>query len=121
MLGLRETKVTNTRATTKKAIVTLDPRVLIFAEKAYLRYTIQNTSDKDFAFSSVSIEVSDGKQSKPLTAEVNQSKSMNLLAPDESLTGIVVFDPKQIGAKQKLTLFVRGEGSAELAHLTIQE
>jgi hypothetical protein len=121
MLGLRETKVINTRATTKKAIVTLDPRVLIFADKAYLRYTIQNTGDKDFAFSSVSIEVSDGKQSKPLTAEVNQSKPMNLLAPDESLTGIVVFDPTQIPAKQKLTLFVRGEGSAELAHLTIQE
>ncbi len=121
MLGLREAKVTNTRATTKKAIITLDPRMLIFAERAYLRYTIQNTSDKDFAFTSVSIEMSDGKQLKPLTAEVNQSKSMNLLAPSESLTGIIVFDPKQIGAKQKLTLFVRGEGSAELAHLTIQE
>jgi type IV secretory pathway VirB9-like protein len=121
MLGLRETKVITTRAATKKAIVTLDSRVLIFADKAYLRYTIQNTSDKDFAFTSVSIELSDGKQSKPLTAEVNQSKSMNLLAPDESLTGIIVFDPKQIGAKQRLTLFVRGEGSAELAHLTIQE
>ena len=121
MLGLREIKVTNTRATTKKAIITLDPRVRTFAERAYLRYTIQNNGDKDFAFSSVSIELSDGKQSKPLTAEVNQSKAMNLLAPDESLTGIIVFDPKQIGAKQKLTLFVRGEGSAELAHLTIQE
>jgi hypothetical protein len=121
MLGLRETKVITTRAATKKAIVTLDSRVLIFADKAYLRYTIQNTSDKDFAFTSVSIELNDGKQSKPLTAEVNQSKSMNLLAPDESLTGIIVFDPKQIGARQRLILFVRGEGSAELAHLTIQE
>lgn len=121
MLGLRETKVTNTRATTKKAIITLDPRVLIFGEKAYLRYTIQNTSDKDFAFTSVSIEVSDGKQSKPLTVELNQTKPENLLAPGESLTGIIVFDPKQVGPKQRLTLFVRGEDSAELAHLKIQE
>jgi hypothetical protein len=121
MLGLREMKVTNTRVLAKKAILTLDPRVLIFADRAYLRYTVQNTGDKDFTFASVSIELSDGKESKPLTAEVNQSKSTNLLAPSESLSGVIVFDPKQVGPKQRLTLFMRGEGSAELAHLTIQE
>lgn len=121
MLGLREMKVTNTRVLAKKAIVTLDPRVLIFGDRAYLRYTIQNTGDKDFTFASVSIELSEGKESKPLTADVNQSKSTNLLAPSESLSGVIVFDPKQVGPKQRLTLFVRGEGSAELAHLTIQE
>lgn len=121
MLGMREIKVTNTRVTTKKAVVTLDPHVLIFADRAYLRYTIQNPGDKDFTFESVSIELNDGKESKPLTAELNQSKSMNLLAPSESLTGVIVFDPKQVAPKQRLMLFVRGEGSAELAHLTIQE
>jgi predicted nucleic acid-binding Zn-ribbon protein len=121
MLGLRETKVANTRATTKKVIITLDPHVRTFAERAYLRYTIQNNGDKDFTFTSVSIEFNDGKESKLLTAEVSQSKAMNLLAPIESLTGIIVFDPKQVGPKQRLTFFVRGEGSAELAHLTIQE
>ena len=121
MLGLREAKVSNTRAIAKKAVITLDPRMLLFNEKAYLRYTIQNTGDKDFAFTAMSLEVSDGKEAKPLTAVVNQSKTDNSLAPGESLTGVIVFDPKQVGTKQRLTLFVRGEDSAELAHVTIQQ
>lgn len=121
MLGLREAKVSNTRAIAKKAVITLDQRMLMFEDKAYLRYTIQNTGDKDFSFTAISLEVSEGKEVKPLTAVVNQSKPENLLAPGESLTGVIVFDPKQVGAKQRLTLFVRGEDSAELAHVTIQQ
>lgn len=121
MLGLREIKVNNTHATAKKAVITLDPRVLLFDDKAYLRYTIQNAGDKDFTFTSMSLEMGEGKGAKPLTAEVNQSKSTNALSPGESLTGVIVFDPKQIAAKQKLTLFMRGEDSAELAHITIQQ
>jgi archaellum component FlaG (FlaF/FlaG flagellin family) len=121
MLGLREAKVSNTRAIAKKVVITLDPRMLLFNDKAYLRYTIQNTGDKDFAFTAMSLEVSDGKEAKPLTAVVNQSKTDNTLAPGESLTGVIVFDPKQVGTKQRLTLFVRGEDSAELAHVTIQQ
>jgi archaellum component FlaG (FlaF/FlaG flagellin family) len=121
MLGLREAKVSNTRAIAKKVVITLDQRMLLFDDKAYLRYTIQNTGDKDFAFTAVSLEVSDGKEAKPLTAVVNQSKPENSVAPGESLTGVIVFDPKQVGAKQRLTLFVRGEDSAELAHVTIQQ
>lgn len=121
MLGLREVKVKNTRVTMKKIIITLDPRVLLFDDKAYLRYTIQNTGDNEFVFASMSLEGGDGKEIKPLTFEVNQSKSANSLPPGESLTGVIVFDATQIGSKQKLTLFVRGEDSAELAHVTIQE
>ena len=121
MLGLREAKVSNTRAIAKKAVITLDQRMLLFEDKAYLRYTIQNTGDKDFSFTAISLEVSEGKEVKPLTAVVNQSKPENLLAPGESLTGVIVFDPKQVGAKQRLALFVRGEDSAELAHVTIQQ
>jgi hypothetical protein len=122
MLGMRETKVSNTRATTKKVVVTVDSRILIFDEKAYLRYTIQNAGDKDFTFTALSLEVSDASETgKPLAVVVNQSKPENILAQGESLTGVIVFDPKQVGTKQKLTLFVRGEDSAELAHLTIQQ
>jgi len=121
MLGLRETKVSNTRATAKKVVITVDQRMLIFDEKAYLRYTIQNTGDKDFVFTALSLEVSDGKEAKPLTAVVNQSKPENTLSSGESLTGVIVFDPKDVAAKRKITLFVRGEDSAELAHVTIQE
>src|SRR5258708_232068 len=121
MLGLREMRVNNTKViTAKKAVITLDPRVLLFDDKAYLRYMIQNTGDKDFAFTSLSLEVADGKGTKPLTAEVNQSKTVNSLPPGEALTGVLVFDPKQVAAKQKLMLFVRGKDIAELAHLTIQ-
>jgi len=121
MLGLRETKVSNTRAIAKKVVITLDERMLLFDDKAYLRYTIQNTGDKDFAFTAMSLELSEGKEVRPLTAVVNQSKPENVLAPGEALTGVIVFDPKQVGAKQRLTLFVRGEDSAELAHVTIQQ
>jgi len=120
MLGLRETKLTNTRATAKKIFITLDPRMIQFDDKAYLRYTIQNTGDKDFTFAAMTLELGEGKEATPLTTVVNQSKLENLLTPGESLTGVIVFDPKQLGAKPKLTLFVRGENSAELAHVTIQ-
>jgi Domain of unknown function (DUF4352) len=121
MLGLRETKVSNTRATAKRVVITLDQQMLQFDDKAYLRYTMQNTGEQDFAFTAMSLELTDGKETKPLTALVNQSKPDNLLAPGESLTGVIVFDPKQVGVKQRLTLFVRGEDSAELAHVTIQQ
>ena len=122
MLGLRETKVSNTRVTAKKVvIITLDPRMLLFDDKAYLRYTVQNTGDQDFTFAAMSLEVTDGKEVKQLTATVNQSKPANLLAPGESLTGVIVFDPKEVAAKQRLTLFVRGEDSAEIAKVTIQQ
>jgi archaellum component FlaG (FlaF/FlaG flagellin family) len=121
MLGLREAKVSNTRAIAKKVVITIDQRMLMFDDKAYLRYTMQNTGDQDFAFTAVSLEVSDGKEVKPVPAVVNQSKTENVLAPGESLTGVMVFDPKQVGAKQRLILFVRGEDSAELAHVTIQQ
>jgi hypothetical protein len=122
MLGLREVKVSNTRAiAAKKVVITLDQRIVLFDDKAYLRYTIQNTGDKDFAFSAVSLELSEGTEVRPLTAVVHQSKTENLLTQGESLTGVIVFDPQQLGAKQRITLFVRGQDSAELAHVTIQQ
>jgi hypothetical protein len=121
MLGLREAKVINTRVLAKRVVISLDPRMLLFGEKAYLRYTIQNTGDKDFTFSAISVEAGEGKESTLLTAVIQQSKPENLLAPGESLTGVIMLDPKQVGTKQKLTLFVRGEDSAELAHVTIQQ
>ncbi len=93
----------------------------MFDDRAYLRYTIQNTGDLDFAFTALSLEIGDGQGLKPLTAVVNQSKPENLVTPGESLTGVIVFDPRELAAKKRLTLFVRGEDSAELAHVTIQQ
>jgi cell division septum initiation protein DivIVA len=121
MLGLREAKINNSRATTKKKItVMLDSRMLMFDDKAYLRYTIQNAGAEDFTFSSVSLETGEGSEMRAVKAEVNQSKADNKLASGESLTGVIAFDPKQITSKDRLTLFVRGEDSAEIAHVTIQ-
>jgi hypothetical protein len=120
MLGLREVKVSNTRAVAKKVIITLDQRMVLIDDKAYLRYTIQNTGDKDFSFTVLTLEV-EGNEGKPLTVVINQSKPENSLAPGESLTGVIVFDSRQIGGKQRLALFLRGQDSAELAHVTIQQ
>jgi len=117
MLGVREAKINNPRVMAKKVSITLDPRVLTFDEKAYLRYTIQNGGDSDFEFGGVSIEAPPGKQ---LPVEIVQSKSENRVGPGESLTGIVVFDPKAVGAKDKLAMVVRGENKAEIAHLNVQ-
>jgi vacuolar-type H+-ATPase subunit H len=121
MLGLREAKINNARATTKKKIIVmLDSRMLMFDDKAYLRYTIQNAGPEDFTFSSVSLETGEGADMRAITAEINQSKAENKLAQGESLTGVIAFDPKQITPKDRLMLFVRGEDSAEIAHVTIQ-
>ncbi|HVG20871.1 MAG TPA: hypothetical protein VNI02_17620 [Blastocatellia bacterium] len=121
MLGLREAKINNSRAITKKKIIVmLDQSMLMFDDKAYLRYTIQNAGAEDFVFSSVSLETGDGKETRQVSAEVNQSKSENKLAPGESLTGVIAFNPKQLTSKDRLTLFVRGEDSAEIAHVIIQ-
>ena len=117
MLGVRETKISNPRVLARKVSISLDPRMLTFDEKAYLRYTIQNGGDSDFAFAGLTIETSPGKA---LPVEIIQTKSENRVAPGESLTGIMVFDPKGVGAKDKLALVVRGENKAEIAHLNVQ-
>ena len=119
MLGIRELRILKPRAIAKKAIITLDSRVLIFDDKAYLRYTVQNTGAEDFSFSSIVIEVVTDKDAHPLTIEVNQSKPENKLAKDESLTGVIAFDSKQIGPKDKLTFYLRGEDNSEIARLIV--
>lgn len=121
MLGLRETKINNSRVTTKKKIiVVLDPRILVFDEKAYLRYTIQNAGELDFNFTGISLEMGEGAEAHPLTIQIKQTKDENKLASGESLTGIIAFDPAQVTSKDRLTLFVRGEDNAEITHVSIQ-
>jgi vacuolar-type H+-ATPase subunit H len=121
LLGLRETKISNTRAATKKKIIiTLDPRVLTFDEKGYLRYTIQNAGTEDFAFTTVTLELGIGTDAHPMTIEITQSKRENKLASGESLTGIIAFDPKLVEPKDRLVVYVRGEDNAEITHVTIQ-
>jgi hypothetical protein len=122
MLGLREVKIANPKATTKKKIiVTLDPsRVLLFDDKAYIRYTVQNAGNEDFSFTSLTLETGQGTGSKPLTIEVMQNKPENKLAANETLTGVIVFDFKQVDPKDKLTFYLRAEDRLEIAHVTVQ-
>jgi vacuolar-type H+-ATPase subunit H len=118
VLGLREVRINNPRVSVKKVNVTLDPRVLLFDERSYLRYVIQNTSETEFAYGSISLEA--GPANSPVPIDVVQTKNENKLAPGESLTGIVIFDAKLVGTKERLTLYVRGEDKAEIARVSIQ-
>jgi hypothetical protein len=120
MLGLREVKISDPRASAKKISVQLEPRVLTFDEKSFLRYTITNNSENEFTFSGLSLEVLSGKESRPITIRVIQSKSNNRLEPSETLNGVISFDSKQVQPKDKLALFMRGEGSAEIVRVDIQ-
>lgn len=120
MLGLRESKIDNTRVTSKQIVVMLDPRVFTFEGKSYLRYTLQNTGDADFNFSGVSLESGSGRETRQVPVTLVQSKSENRLVPGESLTGVLTFDPGAVTAKDKLTLFVRGADDLEITRVTIQ-
>lgn len=121
ILGLREVKINKPVLTQKKLVVKLDPSVLLFDDKAYLRYTIQNTSDVDFMFGSVSLETgANPKETQPITFELNPSKAENKLSTGEVVTGVIVFDPKQVGANYRLTFVVRGEDQIEIARILIQ-
>ncbi len=121
MLGIRESRINNPRATAKGVTIMVDPpRVLSFNDKAFIRYVIQNSGELDFSFEAVTLETGAGQNLRPITVEITQSKAENKLATGESLTGILAFDPKQLAAKDKLVLYVRGEGGAEIVRVTIQ-
>ncbi|HJQ22309.1 MAG TPA: hypothetical protein VKA60_00245 [Blastocatellia bacterium] len=122
LMLLREIRIANPKATTKKKIiVSVEPsRVLLFGDKAYIRYTIQNAGAEDFSFNTLTLETGEGGAAKPMTVEVVQNKPENRLTPGETLTGIVVFDPKQVDAKDKLTFYLRADDHLEITHVTIQ-
>lgn len=118
--GVRDVRVNDSFVAQKRIEITLDPRILSFDEKSYLRYTIKNNSDKEFAFSSLSLERSTGKEKKEIPAEINQGRAENRLKAGETIIGIIVFDSKLVTETDRLTLFVRGEGNIEIARLNIQ-
>jgi vacuolar-type H+-ATPase subunit H len=118
--GVKEVKSTDSHVIAKKVSLTLDPRVLTFDDKSYLRYTIKNNGDKEFSFTVLSLERRSGKQTFAIPAKVYQGRVENKLGPGEAIMGIIVFDPKEVGAEDRLTLYVRGEDNAEIARLSIQ-
>ena len=52
--------------------------------------------------------------------KVIQGRSENKLKPGDVIMGIIVFDSKLVSLDDKLTLYVRDEGNAEIARLSIQ-
>ncbi|HKG21465.1 MAG TPA: hypothetical protein VKC34_06165, partial [Blastocatellia bacterium] len=120
ILGLRESKIDDPKLVIKKIVITLDPRVLIFNDKSYVRYRLHNTGDKPFTFGSVTLETSVGKEATPIAATIFQSKSANRLESGESLTGVIAFDAKQVTTSVRLSLYLRAEDKAEIGRVTIQ-
>jgi vacuolar-type H+-ATPase subunit E/Vma4 len=120
MLGIREVRVSNPRTMVRKVIVQLDPRIVVIDDKAYLKYTIQNTSDQLFSFNAIALERTASAETQGITVEVHQSKAENKLEPGEVMNGVLVFDPKTIAPKDKLNLYLRGEANAELIRVNIQ-
>jgi hypothetical protein len=114
MLGMRESRVANPRIVIRKVIITLDPHVLTFSGKAYLRYTIQNTGSADFTFGELGLEDASGA---PVAVEITQNKTDKKARSGESITGIVAFDPRIVEGRGKVTLFVKGKDQSEVARL----
>jgi vacuolar-type H+-ATPase subunit H len=118
--GVREIKSVDSRVVAKKVSLTLDPRVLTFDDKSYLRYTIRNDGDKEFSFNGLSLERRSGKDMFVIPAKVIQGRAENKLSPGDAIMGVIVFDPKEVAAGDKLTLYVRGKDNTEIARLNIQ-
>lgn len=122
ILGLRETKVENTKLTIKKFVIVLDPRILVFNDKSYVRYRLHNAGDKPFTFGSITLETgaNEGDGPTPIMMSLSQSKNENRLEPGESLTGVIAFDAKQVTTGTRLFLSLRGEDKVEIGRLTVQ-
>jgi type IV secretory pathway VirB9-like protein len=118
--GLREIKIEDPRATSKRIAVALDPRILIFDGKPFLRYSITNNSDAEFPFSGVSIEAGSARDSQPITIKVVQNKTQNRVGSGETVAGVVSFDAKYITTRDKLSFVVRSEDGSEVVRITIQ-
>jgi vacuolar-type H+-ATPase subunit H len=118
--GVRDVKTTNSQLASRRILVSLDPRVLTFDDRSYLRYSIKNNSDKEFAFGALALERSTNKESAAVPAKIVQGRKENRLKPGETIIGVIVFDAKAVASDDRLMLYVRGEDNAEFARLTIQ-
>jgi len=120
ILGLRESKIDNPKVVIKKFVIVLDPRVLVFNDKSYVRYRLHNTGDQPFTFGSITLETGTGKELSPIVTALFQSKKENRLESGEAITGVVAFDAKQVTTSSRLYFLLRAEDKAEIGKLTIQ-
>ncbi|HEY6334117.1 MAG TPA: hypothetical protein VI756_32680 [Blastocatellia bacterium] len=114
MLGLRQQKTVPAKVTAPNGVsITLDPEVIFFGDKSYLRYSIHNDGAKDFSVSDLSVEDGSGKT---VSADIVAGKNGNIIKPGESSAGVIAFDSVH---KTRIVLSVRGEGNTEIAHLGV--
>jgi vacuolar-type H+-ATPase subunit H len=118
--GIQRAEVKTLRVEARKIVFMVDPNLYTIEGKSYLRYTIQNAGDRDFAYTAVALEAGTAKVMQPITVELNQSKAQNMLAPTETLSGVIAFDPKLVSGKDRIMLYLRGEEGLEIARLMIQ-
>lgn len=120
MLGLREARINAQPVSAKNVIISFEKNLVTFDGKSYLRFTMQNTGDADFAFKSISLEKATGDRREKIPADLTLTKSENVLKPTEALTAILAFDAKLVSDKDRLTLYLRGDGDSELARAVLK-
>lgn len=118
--GLREIKIDDPRASSKRIAVALDPRIIIFDGKPFVRYSITNNGDTEFLFTGVSIESGSVRDSQPITIKVVQNKTQNRVGSGETVAGVVSFDAKHITSRDKLSFVVRSDDGSEVVRISIQ-
>ena len=119
MLGIKDTKLNNTKATLKKVSLTLDPKMITVGEKSYLRFTFQNYSDAIFIFNSVTLETISGDKVLSIPVEITKNKTENWVVPGETLSGVISFNNKEIEPAMKFTIYIRAEDNSPLMRLTV--
>jgi len=118
--GLREIKIDDPRSTSRRVVVALDPKIVIFDGKPFVRYSITNNGDTEFAFSGISIEMGSNRDSQPITIKLVQNKTQNRVIAGETIAGVVSFDAKHIVSKDRLSFVVRGDDGSEVVRISIQ-
>jgi V/A-type H+/Na+-transporting ATPase subunit G/H len=118
--GIHQVKVNESAVNAKRVRITLDPGMFTFDQKSYLRYSIKNSGDKEFSFGAITLEKTAGKSTSVIPVKVIQAREENKLKPGETIIGIVVFEPQELGPRDRLALYLRSEDNTEIAHLTIQ-
>jgi hypothetical protein len=118
--GLKEVKVNNTYVAPRRVDIILDPHLITFDDKAFLRYVMKNNGEKEFTFSALSLEKGSRSSAQIIPAEVVKGKPENRVLPGEMVTGVIIFDSKLVDQADRLTLLVRGVDNTEITRLNIK-
>lgn len=120
MLGLREARISAQPVYSKNVVISFEKKLVTFDERSYLRFTMHNTGDLDFVFKTVSLEKATGDKRETVPADLTLTKSEHVLKPTEVVTAILAFDAKLVTERDRLTLYLRGDGDSEMARAVLK-